>query len=409
MIGNGPYMLDEPRTDQEIVLVPQRRAGPATSTATPRPTARQDHLPDRRADPDTAYNAFEAGEGDNGQHPAGPRRGGRRELRHHARRRRSSASYHFEFNGRPGRRRPRERPAPPGDLAGHRPRRDQRGRLRRQPDHGHRHHARRASRASTTDLCDYCAYDPEAAQAAFDEWTAAGNELDRADPDPVQRRRRPRARRRRSSSTTSPPSASRPWPSRSPTRRTSPSSPTAPASSAGRLVRRLPDVRQLHVRPVPHRRHRRQQPRLLHRTPSSTPWSTRPRQTIDPDEQGELFQEAEEILLNEDIGVIPINWYRGDYVYNHGHDRQLPADPARAILWEQVTVTANPTVAPAGPVAGARRGGRPRACPRPRTPRATDHDELHHPPAAARSSRRSSSRCRSCSSCSSCCPATRPS
>ncbi len=33
-------------------------------------------------------------------------------------------------------------------------------------------------------LCDYCAYDPDAAQAAFDEWTAAGNALD--DPLPIQ-------------------------------------------------------------------------------------------------------------------------------------------------------------------------------------------------------------------------------
>ena len=36
-------------------------------------------------------------------------------------------------------------------------------------------------------LCDYCAYDPEGAQAAYDEWLAAGNEP-QVHPDPVQRR-----------------------------------------------------------------------------------------------------------------------------------------------------------------------------------------------------------------------------
>ena len=35
MIGNGPYKLEAARTDQEIVLVQERRRGPATSTARP--------------------------------------------------------------------------------------------------------------------------------------------------------------------------------------------------------------------------------------------------------------------------------------------------------------------------------------------------------------------------------------
>ncbi len=35
------------------------------------------------------------------------------------------------------------------------------------------------------DLCDYCSYDPEAAEAAFNEWTDAGNE--QSEPMPIQR------------------------------------------------------------------------------------------------------------------------------------------------------------------------------------------------------------------------------
>jgi len=40
------------------------------------------------------------------------------------------------------------------------------------------------------------------------------------------------------------------------------------------------------------------------------------RQTTDADEQQQLINDAERILLTEDIGVIPINWYLGDYVYS---------------------------------------------------------------------------------------------
>ncbi len=40
------------------------------------------------------------------------------------------------------------------------------------------------------------------------------------------------------------------------------------------------------------------------------------KQTTDPDAQAQLFQQAEQILLNEEVGVIPINWYLGDYAYN---------------------------------------------------------------------------------------------
>ena len=108
-------------------------------------------------------------------------------------------------------------------------------------------------------LCDYCAYDPEAAQAAFDEWLAAGNEPDepsRSSSTPTSAT----SRWWRSSSTTWAPSASRPRP-------THVLAETYFSELAdgrvrvlpGRLVRRLPDVRQLHVRPVPHGVDRRQQ------------------------------------------------------------------------------------------------------------------------------------------------------
>ena len=188
----------------------------------------------------------------------------------------------------------------------------------------HRHHACRASRASKKELCEYCAYDPEAAQQRVRR-VEGGRRL--AEPA-----------RSRSSSTPVPatrtscdhhrqpdgdrhPGRGRAVPDgdvlQPPRRRAVPDLPL-------RLVRRLPDVRQLHVRPVPHRLARWQQPRLL-ATRSSTTWSTQAKaETVDPDEQAELFQQAEKILLNDRHRRIPINWYTGDYVYNQENIANFP-------------------------------------------------------------------------------------
>jgi oligopeptide transport system substrate-binding protein len=62
------------------------------------------------------------------------------------------------------------------------------------------------------------------------------------------------------------------------------------------------------------------------------------KKTIDKEEAGRLYNEAEEILLNDDIGVIPINWYRGDYVYRKDRVTNFPQTPNGFILWEQVTL-----------------------------------------------------------------------
>ena len=69
MIGNGPYKLEKPRTDQEIVLVPNDKwAGDIFGNKAPN----LDKITFKTtADPDTAYNAFEAGEGDNANIPPG--------------------------------------------------------------------------------------------------------------------------------------------------------------------------------------------------------------------------------------------------------------------------------------------------------------------------------------------------
>ncbi|MDQ3480411.1 MAG: ABC transporter substrate-binding protein [Actinomycetota bacterium] len=62
------------------------------------------------------------------------------------------------------------------------------------------------------------------------------------------------------------------------------------------------------------------------------------KQELDVDKQGEIYREAEDILLNQDIGVIPINWYRGDYVYNPERVKVFEQAPNGLVLWERVAV-----------------------------------------------------------------------
>ena len=105
-----------------------------------------------------------------------------------------------------------------------------------------------------------------------------------------------------------------------------------------RMDHGLPDVRQLHVRPVPHRFDRRQQLRLHH--PEFDAVVDEAKATTDPEPQAQLFQQAEQILLNEEVGGDP------DQLVPR-RLRLQPRDPRRTsgtvavrlIPWEQITVT----------------------------------------------------------------------
>jgi ABC-type transport system substrate-binding protein len=70
MIGNGPYMLESPRTDTEIVLVKNEAwAGDINGETW---DDRLDKITFRVGeDPDSSYNSFEAGEGHNATVPPG--------------------------------------------------------------------------------------------------------------------------------------------------------------------------------------------------------------------------------------------------------------------------------------------------------------------------------------------------
>jgi ABC-type oligopeptide transport system substrate-binding subunit len=57
--------------------------------------------------------------------------------------------------------------------------------------------------------------------------------------------------------------------------------------------------------------------------------------TVDKDKQAQLFQQAEKLLL-DDVGVIPLLWYRGDYVYNEKKFTNFEQSNFGLILWDQI-------------------------------------------------------------------------
>ncbi|MCU1374988.1 MAG: ABC-type oligopeptide transport system, periplasmic component [Actinomycetia bacterium] len=59
------------------------------------------------------------------------------------------------------------------------------------------------------------------------------------------------------------------------------------------------------------------------------------KQTVDKDKQGQLFNQAETLLL-KDVGVIPVLWYRGDYVYNDKKFTNFQQTNFGLILWDQI-------------------------------------------------------------------------
>ncbi len=65
------------------------------------------------------------------------------------------------------------------------------------------------------------------------------------------------------------------------------------------------------------------------------------KRTTDADEAADLFHQAEQMLLNDDIGTIPINWYLGQYAYDPDVVANLVQQPSLHIEWETVAL-ANP-------------------------------------------------------------------
>jgi oligopeptide transport system substrate-binding protein len=336
MIGNGPYMMESERNDEEIVLVrnPNWQGDIFGNT-----TAILDRIVFRIfADVDTAYNAFEAGETSTANIPPG-RFAEANENYATTADDPILASYHFDLN--------MESPlvgGPENLLL----RQAISQAIDRETINQAVYDGSRATSTGVTppgipgyapDLCEFCNYDPEAAQAAFDEWTAAGNA--QSEPIPIQF--------------------------------------NAGAGHENVVQIIIDNLAQIGIEAVADPRDGETYFSSLadgdcvfcragwfadyptydnfmydlfhsqaanggnnysqYQNPEFDSLVDEAKATPDPAAAAELYNEAERILLNDDIAVVPINFYRGDYVYNPevitGGFGQTPLG---LISWELVTV-----------------------------------------------------------------------
>jgi ABC-type oligopeptide transport system substrate-binding subunit len=334
MIGNGPYMLESPRTEQEIVLVRNENwAGDIFGNTSPI----LDKITFRTsADPDTAYNSFEAGEGDTANIPPGRAQeaddnyGTTMDVS-------ILGSYHFEINW--------EDPVVGG--ADNKLLREAISQAINRDDINNAVY--NGSRTTSTgitpegipgwkaDLCQYCAYDEAAAQQAFDDWQAEGNSLS----EPIKIQFNAGAGHEDvvqimidNLSAIGIDAEAEPLPTETYF--------TQLTDGACQICRSgwyadyptydnfMYDL--FHSDAIGGNNHGR------YSNPEFDELVNQAKATVDKDEQADLFNQAEEILLNEDVAVIPVNWYKGDYVYNDEKIANFPQTPLGLILWEQVAL-----------------------------------------------------------------------
>ena len=338
MIGNGPFMMEGTWTDQGVTLVPNPEwDGTAYDEALGLPE--QPYL-DRiefpvYADEDTAYNSFEAGEASIAQIVAGRVQ----EAQDNYETTLDDpvlGSYYFQINDRDPRVGGEENLLLRQAIS---------QAIDREEINEAVYEGTRTSATGITPpgipgfeegLCEYCSYDAEAAQAAFDEWTAAGNSLD--EPLPIQFN-----------------------------------------SDAGHepvvaiVVDNLAAVGiEATPEPIPSDDYFGQLAEgacvicrsgwiadyptydnfmfdLFHTSaldgnnygysnPEFDELVDEGKATPDEEEQGQRFRDAEQVLLNDTTGTIPINWYLGEYVYNPETISNLEQNPDLHIEWETVAV-----------------------------------------------------------------------
>lgn len=335
MFGNGPYKEDVARTEEEIHLVKSDDWGGDYN---------QDTWDDRldtitfrvTADPDTSFNSFEAGEVDNANIP--PARVKDAEAYGNTLDVSILGSYHWVLNTEDG---------PLGGDDNIKLRQAISSAINRDEINEAVYNGSRTTSTGVTpegipgfkpDLCDFCAYDLEKAQSLYDEWTAAGGKL--TEPLPLQ------------------------------------FNADAGHEPVAQIV--VDNLKAIGIEAVA-------QPMdgetyfsdladgaciamcragwfadyptydnfmydLFHTDSiggnnlgafSNTEFDSlveEAKQTVDTDKQAELFQQAESILLNDDTGVVPMNWYRGDYVWNADKFVSFPQTNFGLILWEQIAL-----------------------------------------------------------------------
>jgi ABC-type transport system substrate-binding protein len=335
MIGNGPYMMTEPRSDQQIVVERNPEwAGDIFGNT----EATLDKITFVISqDVDSAYNAFEAGEGD----VANITSGRVQEAQDNYATTLDVnvlGSYHFPIN--------LEDPVVGGPENVELRRAISMAIDREEINEAVYEGTRTTSTGVTPegipgwapDLCEHCAYDVEGAQAAFDEWTAAGNSL----TAPLRIQLNPGAGHEDvvqimidNLSAVGIEAVAEPldaetyfsqladgacqicragWYADYPTYDNFMYDLFHSDSIGGNNYAQLASP---------------EFDRLVDEAKSET----------DSDAAAELYQQAEQVLLNDEVAVIPLNWYRGDYVYNPDTVTNFPQTPLGIVNFEQVTVS----------------------------------------------------------------------
>jgi oligopeptide transport system substrate-binding protein len=334
MIGNGPYKLAEERSDQAVVL--ERNDEWAGDYVNDR--AKLDKITfGVSADPESAYNAFEAGEGDSANIPPGRVEDAQANY--------GTTldagvlgSYHYEINWT-------------DPVVGGPENVELRKAINLAINDDEINEAvydnTRAVATGITPvgipgveegLCDFCLYDPEAAQAAFDAWTAAGNSL--SEPIRIQF--------------------------------------NAGAGHEDVVQISIDNLAQIGIEAVAepldtetyfsqiaegacqvcrsgwfadYPTYDNFMYDLFHSdaiggnnhggysNPEFDRLIDEAKSTVDPDAANELFRQAEDILLNQDVAVVPFNWYRGDYVFNDEKLDGFMQNPLGLVPYDQITLS----------------------------------------------------------------------
>ena len=338
MVGNGPFMMEAPANDQEIVLVPNPEWD-GTQYDEELGLPEQPFL-DRitftiGSDIDTSYNSFEAGEADVTNFAPGRYQ---EAIDNYATTIDTPflGAYYFMFNDRD------ERVGGPENLL---LRQAISQAINREDINTDVYEGSRTTATGITPpgipgfeegLCEYCDFDPEAAEAAYQEWLDAGNEL--TEPLPIQF-----------------------------------NADSGHEPVVAIIIDNLAEVGiEAVAEPIPPDDYFGQLAEgacVFCRVGWLADYPTydnftfdifgtealdgnnygysseefdgliaEAKATTDEAEAGELFREAEQVLLNDDTGVVPINWYRGQTVYNPDVVANLVEEPTGHIRWETVSL-----------------------------------------------------------------------
>lgn len=331
MVGNGPYKLAQPRTDEETVLEKNEEwAGDQNGDTW---DDRLDTITfNTQADPDTAYNAFEAGEADNASIPPG--RWGAAEADHPNTIRQVLGTRYFEIKW--------DHPVVGGPenvelrkaifLA-----------INRQEISDAVYDGTNAVATSvippgipgfTEDICEFCRYDLEEAKEHLAAWKAAGNEQTEpikiqlnadAGHEPVVNVIIDNLREAGIEAVADP------YPGETYFSQLADGACVicrsgwyADYPTADNFTYDL-----FHSDAIGGNNHG------FYSNEEFDALIDQAKSTTDQDEAEQAYHDAEDILLNDDLGVLPYLYYSHDYVYSDELAR-FPVNTLGLILWEQV-------------------------------------------------------------------------